>query len=625
MMNFSKDYDVDNDPIFQRFARLKESKGLSEHTIRSYHNSLDKLCKGNNESLTNIVKNCKSNQKSRVEADNTITEFSPNALDSAINIYIDGYIDFCRENGNKNTTINKGMASIRSFLAFYDVKLPKWEQFKNDADEWYLLTKEDIRYVLNSCNIAYTSLTTFLASTGMRVEDVCSLTIGDFMKATKEYHDFTDVEEFIDKAPQDMMGYWNFHPRKTQRFGIICKTFNSPESSNYILQSLRRIKNDYIPKKNLKSGLNIKLDNKSPLFGSRHKCFLKPLQEKSVTRFYTEKNKDLYQWNVDMIDQKLTKGELTGDRDEYIKKIPKLHPHAFRKFFIDTIRKKGDIGVCVTLEGHKPIISTDRNYVKPTKDIVKEVYIKALPNLSIAPIEARIITDSEAEELREEVKSLNRKLEEKDKEIEVLEISNEELRKQTLAQETRQQEIEERLANVENSFPELHNTLTEHFPDKVQNMELKAILMDLIDKYKEEDSPKVIAKKIKTFENDDLLALKEITCDLTKGVEKQPQTVEELDSLIAKAVLLMEIKPELKDKIIQDHENNSEEKPLTKFYEILKQKLESMELGEEKVVEKLCEEIISNFLPIFLESPMVEVTEELVMKEIEKYLFKNMA
>ena len=622
-MEYTETYHVKDDAIFKDYVQKKKS--LSEHSIRAYRNSLNKLCKATEETLYNIVQICKKEQKPRIEEDNSITIFSPNDFDSSINIYLGQFLEYCEAVGNKNTTINDNMRAIRTFFNFYEVKLPNWKPLDDDSEDWYLLNKEDIRFVLNDSTIVHSAIITFLLSTGMREEDACSLTVGDFMEATSSYHDYVDVEEFIDNAPNDMKGYWSFEPHKTQRYKIECKTFNSPESSNYILQSLRKIKNEYIPNKNKKDGLNLKITKKSALFGSRNRFYLDSLAPQSVTDTFTRKNVKLREWNISQIDLKIKNKDISEeDREENIKKIPKFHPHGLRKYFCTAVHKYGDVRTCLVLEGHRSKISTDKSYVKISKDDVEKVYNKALADLSIAPTEAKIITDSEAEELREEVKSLNRKLEEKDKEIEVLEISNEELRKQTLAQETRQQEIEERLVNVENSFPELHNILTRQLPDGVQNIELKAIVMDFIDTYKEEDSPKVIAKKIKTLKDEDLFALKEITCDLAKGEEKQPQTVEEIDSLIAKAVLLMEIKPDLKDKIIQDYENNSDGRPLTKFYEILKDKLESMELGEEKVVEKLCQEITNNFIPIFLESPMEEITEELVMNEIEKYLFKNM-
>ena len=84
-----------------------------------------------------------------------------------------------------------------------------------------------------------------MLSSGMRIGDCVELTIGDFMDATRAYHNFVDADDFVDNAPQDMIGFWSFEPGKTKKFDVKCKTFNSPESSNIILQNLRRLKNEY--------------------------------------------------------------------------------------------------------------------------------------------------------------------------------------------------------------------------------------------------------------------------------------------------------------------------------------------------------------------------------------------
>ena len=80
---------------------------------------------------------------------------------------------------------------------------------------------------------------------------------------------FVELEDFIENAPSDMIGYWKFHPHKTQRFNIECQTFNDPESSNLILQNLRKLKNEYYPRKNRKNGLDLKPSKDDALFGSK--------------------------------------------------------------------------------------------------------------------------------------------------------------------------------------------------------------------------------------------------------------------------------------------------------------------------------------------------------------------
>ena len=414
-IDYTEDYHVKDDAIFKDYVQKKKS--LSEHSIRAYRNSLNKLCKATEETLYDIVDICKKEQRPRIEEDNSITLFSPNDFDSSINIYLGQFVEYCEAEGNKNTTINDNMRAIRTFFNFYEVKLPNWKPLEDDSEDWYMLTKDDIRFVLNDSTIVHSAIITFLLSTGMREEDACSLTIGDFMEATSSYHDYVDVEEFIDNAPNDMKGYWSFEPQKTQRYKVECKTFNSPESSNYILQSLRKIKNEYIPYKNKKDGLNLKISKKSALFGSRNAFYLDSLTPQSVTDAFTRKNVKLREWNISQIDLKIKNKEISEeDREENIKKIPKFHPHGLRKYFCNTVKKYGDVRTCLVLEGHKSKISTDKSYIKISKDDVEKVYNKAMADLSIAPIEAKILTDSEAEELREEVKSLNRKLAEKDNE-----------------------------------------------------------------------------------------------------------------------------------------------------------------------------------------------------------------
>ena len=42
------------------------------------------------------------------------------------------------------------------------------------------------------------------------------------MENTSDYHNFIDVNDFIDNAPDDMIGTWEFHPHKTERFDLKC-------------------------------------------------------------------------------------------------------------------------------------------------------------------------------------------------------------------------------------------------------------------------------------------------------------------------------------------------------------------------------------------------------------------
>ena len=531
-IEYTETYHVNDDAIFKDYVQKK--KNLSEHSIRAYRNSLNKLCKATEETLQNIVNICKKEQRPRIEEDNSITIFSPNDFDSSINIYLGQFVEYCEAEGNKNTTINDNMRAIRTFFNFYEVKLPNWKPLDDDSEDWYLLNKEDIRFVLNDSTIVHSAIITFLLSTGMREEDACSLTVGDFMEATSSYHDYVDVEEFIDNAPNDMKGYWSFKPQKTQRYKIECKTFNSPESSNYILQSLRKIKNEYIPYKNKKDGLNLKITKKSALFGSRNGFYLDSLTPQSVTDAFTRKNLKLREWNISQIDLKIKNKDISEeDREENIKKIPKFHPHGLRKYFCTTIHKYGDVRTCLVLEGHRSKVTTDKSYVKISKDDVEKVYNKALADLSIAPTEAKIITDSEAEELREEVKSLNRKLREKDKKIEVLE-------KQYKEQKTRQDEFEKDITEKLNHRPSgrFYNPYPFVFSSSTSmtdDSDFMSITFYIISHFNKKENLTEWDKKLQSFTDEEIAVLKEIAC-IISAQDKEYRETGGIRHLIDKAI-----------------------------------------------------------------------------------------
>lgn len=134
--------------------------------------------------------------------------------------------------------------------------------------------EKDFNYIAQNLTLIHTDLLNFLTSTGMRIGDALYITVGGFMKATSDYHDYVNVDDFIDNASEDMIGQWIFTLTKTSRHGIKCITFNSTHSSNLILQSLRHLKNQYIPNKNKEDEeLNLKITKKSPLFPSKYQNY----------------------------------------------------------------------------------------------------------------------------------------------------------------------------------------------------------------------------------------------------------------------------------------------------------------------------------------------------------------
>lgn len=265
------------------------------------------------------------------------------------------------------------------------------------------------------------------------------------MEATKDYHNFVDVNDFIDNAPQGMIGTWYFHPQKTRKFEVPCLTFNDPETSNLILQHLRKIKNEYTPYAKKKYDYDKVMLKSDALFGSQKSKYIEPLHPNPTGTQFWKKNQKLREWRILKIKEAIANGEIAAeDYDKEISKIPKFHAHACRKYFESTIAKNcGNLRICTLMEGHVSPIKTDSSYIKQDIEDVKEHYLAAIPDLSLENTETKTYTS----EVRREMEA----------KIETLTQQNKELESKVQNKDDTIDNMEERLSNVEKLFSSVDN------------------------------------------------------------------------------------------------------------------------------------------------------------------------
>lgn len=420
------DYTITEDILFKNFLRSKPN--ITPATKIHYTSALIKFYKAIQEPLETIISNCKNQQDKVIETttsqttdengntiiEKTITEFDVNRPEAYINIYINTFINYCKETGIKNNSINGYLTQISAVLIFYGVKLPNIEKFKRQTPTWNLLQKEDFKFIMSDSILSHAGLIKHLESTGMRLRDALSITLGEYMIATSEYHNYTDVNDFIDNAPQDMIATWEFIPEKTKKFNIPCITFSDQETNNLILQNLRKIKDEYLPRLNKERGLNLRLTKDDALFSSRKANYKGHLAPRSVSDMFYKKNKKLKEHHIKLIKEAIEKGELAPeDFEKEVNKIPKFHAHGCRKYFISTISKNcGDLRLCALMEGHTTPLATDAAYVKHDLQDVKEAYMVAIPDLSLENTETKVYTSDVRREMESKMEALQRENEE---------------------------------------------------------------------------------------------------------------------------------------------------------------------------------------------------------------------
>jgi len=400
----------------QTYKKYIRKKNITQRTLDTYIYSLQQFCNANQKELDPMIQEVLEEQYPYIDEQGRIHEYNPEY--SKIDNYLNNTATYLKGKGNSNNSIQAHLIRIRAVLSSLNVKLPKPIELEKDNKEWYGLTKEDIQYINSISPLHHQALITFMAHTGIRTGDVIQqFTIETFMKATYKYHECEELDDFLEKAPLDMVGYWEFIPQKTRKHNVECKVYNTAESSNLILKSLH-MRKESIEALNKKNGTNLKLEKSDALFSSRNQNFKGKLYRNTLTVLSYRRNQELRKHRLRLLKQDLDNGVISEETyHQKVEQIPVFHAHALRKFFITTLsRKRVDLRASALLEGHSPIMQ-DKSYVDNDKldELLWEEYQRVIPALSFLKSEEDYEMSKTNKELTLEnahLRNENKKLEE---------------------------------------------------------------------------------------------------------------------------------------------------------------------------------------------------------------------
>ena len=352
--------------------------GVSEKSLYNYKTQMNNFLKCINVKFEDLINTIKAQQKDKIVGDSIIRY---NVNDSLLKKYYDKYIAFCRKKGNKESTINTSTRIISSILKYHEIETPNKFKFNNKVKKTYGLSKEDIAHIINNyCNIHQKALIAFTASTGIRREDALRFTIKDFLISTYDYHGTYNLNKFLEDYNYNMVGYWKFQPKKTIKSGLWCKTCNSRESSNYIIESLKERQiaiNNYNETHDDQLELNIN----SALFSNKANHYIGFVNLTGMSNTMTKKNKRFQDYKIKSLNYKLDNGEIDPYvHEDIINNLPKFTLHQLRHYFITVLTQyMPNLNIRTTMEAHTPPVKTDINYVNDTendKHIIREAYNK---------------------------------------------------------------------------------------------------------------------------------------------------------------------------------------------------------------------------------------------------------
>ncbi|MCL2115069.1 MAG: hypothetical protein FWH29_02485 [Methanobrevibacter sp.] len=230
--------------------------------------------------------------------------------DRKINKYQFIYDDYLKDKYNSDRTKEGKLRIFRAFCHDYNLELPKPIIYNTTPIKIRtkdLPTWDNVNKSLKHCNSMEKALVTFIATSRIRSGDVREFTIQDLLEATSLYHK-GEIEELLNRNPLNVVPFWDFMPKKTNKRGNLRITFNSGECSYYLFEYLKE-----------RDNLGYSLTPDTPLFHT----FKNPdfLSNNAIPRIFQRLNSELH---------------LGKDKN---RKYIKFRAHNLRKLFSTTCRR----------------------------------------------------------------------------------------------------------------------------------------------------------------------------------------------------------------------------------------------------------------------------------------------
>ncbi len=139
------------------------------------------------------------------------------------------------------STVRTYFSRIKTLYRHFEIELPYLNDIRRDGEYLSsyddLPTKSDIRKACDISSLDFIAVILFISSSGCAKAETLSLTVGDFIKATEDYHDGGSIYDVLHSLEnrRDVVTTFYLKRVKTNKF---YHTFCSPEASHHIVKYL---------------------------------------------------------------------------------------------------------------------------------------------------------------------------------------------------------------------------------------------------------------------------------------------------------------------------------------------------------------------------------------------------
>ncbi len=213
--------------LFEVFC---SNRNIKSSTIKSYRSAILKYESFHKMAMEDLIDDAIRDEESMVPLKNRnikrrLLDFRAFLLDSDLSI----------------NTVRTYFSRVKTFYRHFEIELPYLDiKFDNDYLSSYLdlPTKKDIMEVCSISRLSFKAVVLFISSSGCAKAETLSLAVGDFVRATDDYHSGGSIEDILDELAirKDVVAGFYLKRIKTGKFYY---TFCSPEASFYIVNYLR--------------------------------------------------------------------------------------------------------------------------------------------------------------------------------------------------------------------------------------------------------------------------------------------------------------------------------------------------------------------------------------------------
>ena len=316
-----------NSRFFNRFCKERNIRGS---TVNSYLSSVKKYEGFHKRSIDDLVKEALDEENAGVPL-----------KDRKVKRRLLNYRTYLLGSGLSQNTVKSYFVKVKTFYQHFEVELPNLPEakYRKDYETNYLdlPSKEHIRMALDISTLDLQSVILFMSSSGTAKAETLSLSVSDFINATREYHGNGSLDEILEQLNKrdDVIPTFYLRRIKTDKYYY---TFCSSEASSYIVRYLL-------------TRQDLKLSDK--LFDFTYSTLLARFQEIN----------DYYDWGF--------KGKYRFFRS-----------HALRKFHASNIGLSAEYIDSLQGRSKNEVHSA---YIKTNPQKLKEIYQSVMGNVMINP------------------------------------------------------------------------------------------------------------------------------------------------------------------------------------------------------------------------------------------------